>query len=360
MKIAKQFKPIGIAALALLIAAGCATTSHMAKKVYYFYPPPPDDPHLQFLTGFSSERAFHGRQHETLMTFLTGVQPSPKDFAKPYGVAAANHKLYICDTDAGAVLIVDLATRRVSVLNAQGEGGLSMPLNIAIDSDGNIYVADAGREQVVIFDKLGNYVAAMGKSGEMKPRDVAVDKNKIYVADMETHSIRIFDRATRNPLADIPSSQDRTNRVRGLFAPTNLALDSHGNIYVGDTGAFRVQVYDANGNYLRSIGEMGDSPGQFARVKGVALDHDNRLYAVDAMSQMIQIFNDKGQLLTYFSDPNASVTSPCLPAKVFVDYDDVSYFKDYVAPGFKVEYLVIVINQLGPHMVSVYGFGEKK
>jgi len=49
-----------------------------------------------------------------------------------------------------------------------------------------------------------------------------------------------------------------------------------------------------------------------------------------------------------------------LPAKVLVDYDDVDFFKSYVAPNFKVEHLVLVLNQLGPHRVSIYGFGQKK
>lgn len=361
MKIANEIKQIVIVATTLLFAAGCATTSHTAKKVYYFYPPPPDDPHIQFLTGFSSERDLRGgKEDKTLMTFLTGERPPSKDFAKPYGAAVANHKLYVCDTDAGAVLVVDLQTRRIGILAAQGEASLSMPLNIAIDADGNVYIADAGRNQVIIFDKSGNYIAALGKSGEMKPRDVAVDKNKIYVADFQTKSVRIFDRATHNFLSEIPGEQDRTNRLHCLFAPTNLALDSNGNIFVSDTGGFRVQVYDADGNFLRTIGEMGDSLGQFARIKGIALDHENRLYAADAMSQVVQIFDDKGHLLTYFGDPEANTASQNLPAKVLVDYDDADAFNDCVAPGFKVDYLVIVINQLGSHMVGVYGFGGKK
>jgi hypothetical protein len=346
-------------ALALVLAAGCATTTRTAKKTYYFFPPPPNEPRIQFLTGFSSEKDFRGGVERDFMSYLTGVQPSSKDFAKPYGAAAAGHKIYICDTDAGAVVVLDLQTKRVGALEAQGEGSLSLPLNVAVDADGNLYVADAGRNQVVIFNKAGYYAAAIGKSGEMSPRDVAVDKNRIYVADIQMHCVHVYDRATRNPIFDVPRQADRTNYTRGLFMPTNLAVDSRGRIYVGDTGAFRVQIYDADGKWLRSVGEMGDSPGQFARVKGVAVDRDNRLYAVDAMSQVVQIFNDQGQLLTWFGDPETGLMQ-CLPAKVLVDYDDVSYFQSYVAPGFKVDHLVIVINQLGPHMVSIYGFGHKE
>ncbi|HXE42223.1 MAG TPA: 6-bladed beta-propeller, partial [Candidatus Baltobacteraceae bacterium] len=272
MKILNLFKYTALFAVTLWLA-GCATQTNATKKPYYFFPSPPDDPRLQFLTGFSSEKDLRGgKEEKTLMTFLTGARPPTKDFAKPYGAAVANHKLYVCDTDAGAVLVVDLQTKRVGVLGTQGESALVLPLNIATDSDGNSYVADASRNQVIIFDKDGNYVTALGKTGEMKPRDVAVDKNKIYIVDLQSHSVRVFDRATRNLLLELPAPEERTNRVRGLFAPTNLAIDSKGQIYVADTGAWRIQVYDADGKFVRSIGQMGDSLGQFARVKGIAID----------------------------------------------------------------------------------------
>jgi len=235
-----------------------------------------------------------------------------------------------------------------------------MPLNVAVDSDGVCYVVDAGRDQVVVFDKNGNYLSTIGKQGEMKPRDVAVSKDRIYIADLQKHNVHVLDKTTRNVLFDVPHSGDETNKSRALFTPTNLGLDSKGNLYVSDTGAFRVQVYDSKGNFVRSVGEMGDGLGQFARVKGIAVDRQDRLYAADAMSQVIQIFDDEGKLLTWFGEPGSDNKIQNLPAKVALDYDDVPFFERYASPKFKVEHLVIVINQIGPHKVSVYGFGHPK
>jgi sugar lactone lactonase YvrE len=346
-------------AVALCLAAGCATQTRTART-YYFFPPPPDEPRLQFLTAFSSEKEFRGHEDTSLMTFLTGEQPPDKSFGKPYGAAAGNKKIYVCDTDLNAVLVVDLQDRRIKMLDAQGEGTLDQPLNISADGDGNLYVTDVSRNQVIIFDKDGGYVATLGKQGEMKPRDAVASQDRIYVADLQKHDVHVFDKKTRNLLFDIPHSEDATNQTRALFTPTNLALDSKGRLYVSDTGAFRIQVYDADGTYLRSVGEMGDSPGQFARVKGIAVDRDNRLYAVDAMSKVVQIFDEQGRLLTWFGQPGSNSLAQDLPAKVVVDYDDVDFFQSYAAPGFKVEHLVIVINQLGPNKVSIFGFGHKK
>jgi DNA-binding beta-propeller fold protein YncE len=361
MKNLKQKTVARTAAVLALVSlmTGCATQTKTGRTDYFF-PPPPDEPRLQFLTSFNSEKEFRGTEDKSLMSFLTGARPPAKNFAKPYGAAASDKKIFVCDTDFGAVLVVDLQTRRIRVLEAQGEGALKLPLNIAVDADGTCYVTDTGRDQVVIFDKTGNYAGVMGKAGEMKPRDTAVNQDRIYVADLQNHNVHVFDKASRKLIFDIPHSEDHTNLTRGLFTPTNLALDSKGRLYVGDTGAFRVQVYDVDGSFLRSVGEMGDGLGQFARVKGVAVDRDNRLYAVDAMSQVVQVFNEQGKLLTWFGEPGGDAKFQNLPAKVLVDYEDVGFFEKYAAPNFKVEHLVIVINQLGPHKVSVYGFGEKK
>ena len=342
----------------ICLATGCATTNKTAKHVYEFFPPAPDEPHLQFLTAFSSEQEFSGGSQRSLMAFVTNQREAVKEINKPYGVAAFGHKFYICDTGYGAVLVADMKTKRLSMVAAVGQGALKLPLNLAIDDAGALYVADAERDQVVIFDKDANYVAAIGKVGEMKPRDVAVNKDHIYVADIKNHNVHVYDKATRNLLFDIPRETDATNIAKKLFMPTNLALDKQGRLYAADTGASRVQVYDADGNYLRSVGGVGDYTGQFARVKGVAVDRDGRLYAVDAMSQVCQLFDEKGKILTWFGEPGVTGRIQNLPAKVAVDYDDVDYFSKYVAPGFKVEYLVIVINQLGGHKVSVFGFGN--
>lgn len=355
----KLLAQAGTVALLISLAAGCATGPKTTKTSYFFWPPPPDEPRLQFLTAFGSEKEFRGGEEKSLMTFITGVRPADKDFGKPYGAAVSGGKLYVCDTDLSAVLVADFKTKHFGVLESQGEGAIKLPLNIMFDAEGNSYIVDVGREQVVILDKDTNFVGALGKVGEMKPRDVVVGRDRIYVADLQRHCVKVFDKS-RKPLFDIPNASDAKIKSHGLFTPTNLGLDSKDRLYVSDTGAFRVQVYDADGSYLRSIGEMGDSLGQFARVKGIALDREDRLYVVDAMSQVMQIFNSEGKLLTWFGEPDSVSGLQNLPAKVLVDYEDVGYYQSFAAPNFKVEYLVFVINQLGPHKVSVYGFGHRE
>ena len=75
---------------------------------------------------------------------------------------------------ANVVEVFDLVKKRARYFAPRGEGRLLMPINISIDADGTRYVADTGRSQVVIFDKDGNFLEAIGTKDEMKPCDVAI------------------------------------------------------------------------------------------------------------------------------------------------------------------------------------------
>jgi DNA-binding beta-propeller fold protein YncE len=201
--------------------------------------------------------------------------------------------------------------------------------------------------------------ATIGENEPMKPTGVAVTTNRIHVADLDGHCIRVYAKETRQLLFTIPR-QPAANQPGRLFMPVNLAIDKHGNVYVSDLAACQVQVFDAEGKHLRTIGSRGDMPGQFARPKGIAVDRAERVYVVDAATQVCQVFDDIGRLLLYFGEPGGSPAPLNLPAGVAIDYDHVPLFQKYVAPGFVVENLVIITNQYGDRKVSVYGLGHKQ
>jgi DNA-binding beta-propeller fold protein YncE len=293
-------------------------------------------------------------------------------------------KLYVCDTGSSAVEILDLKKKEFRYFTPLREGSLRTPVNIAVDHDGTRYVADTGRGQVVIFAADDRYLGAIGekvvratkahskapvpaaepsteeKVDEMKPTDVAIAGDRLYVSDLKNNRVRVYDKATRKLLFTIPADPAAEDPQARLYAPVNLAVDAQRRLYVTDIGAFRVQQYGPDGKYLRTIGRLGDSPGEFARPKGVAVDREGRVYVVDAAAQLVQIFDAEGKLLLFFGEPEGSPVGLNLPAKVAIDYDHVGLFQEYAAPDFQVEYLVIVTNQYGDRKVSVFGFGSKK
>jgi DNA-binding beta-propeller fold protein YncE len=355
---------IAVAGL-LWLGAGCATPANNQKgknkgPKYVFFPPAPDEPHVQFLTSFATERDLRKGTHDSFLTFLTGQQPQILPIVKPYGGYAGGGKFYVCDSGQGAILKMDLAGRQMSVVMPDAVGAIQDPLNMAVDANGWLYVVDMGRQQLVVLDDKENFVAAIGQKGKTKPMDVALTRDRIYLSDITSHSVHVLDKATRTNLFDIPRGEDTNNLQRKLFQPINIALDAQGRLVVSDLGASRVQIYDAEGKYVRSFGEHGNNVGDFSRNKGVAVDRNNYIYVVDAAFDNVQIFTDEGRLLMPFGGANSNQASMELPAKVLVDYDDVALFQKYAAPDFQVEHLLIVMNQFGPRKVSVYGFGHKK
>jgi DNA-binding beta-propeller fold protein YncE len=352
-----NYRSIQFLAFCGLIAllSGCATRKPAPS--YTFFPPAPDEPRVQFLTSFASDLELGRGANFT--DFVTGKPIGPGPLVKPYGLALHKSMLYVCDTMANSVQVFDLVKKRGHYFAPRGEGRLVTPINITIDSDGTRYVADTGRDQVVIFGNDGTYQGAIGKKDEMKPCDVVVTADRLYVADLKNHCIQVLNKSDHTTLFTIP--RDPKAAEGKLFSPTNLALDQQGHLLVSDTGAFTVLVYELEGKFLRTIGSQGVAPGLFARPKGVAVDHEGRTYVADASSQVVQLFDPDGKLLMYFGKPGSSTKGELyLPAAVKIDYDSVDLYQKEAAPGYQFEYLILVTSQFGENKVNLFGFLRKK
>lgn len=349
---------LGVSCLLLSFLTGCATRQVPQKSTEYaFFPPSPDEPRIQFLKAFASDVEL-GRSG-TFAEFITGQRKQVNPLVKPYGVAMHGGKIYVCDTVANVIEVFDMQSRRAAYFAPKGEGQMRLPVNITIDEDGTRYVADTGRNQILIFGENDAFLAAIGLRGEMRPTDVAVTTDRLFITDLEGHAVRVYGKADRKLLFTIPL--DPKAGEGKLFSPTNLAVDRQGGrLLVADTGAFVVQVYDLDGRFIRTIGKQGVAPGLFARPKGVAVDREGRTYVVDAATQVVQMFDTEGNLLMFFGQAGASMRGELiLPAAIDIDYDNVGCFQEYVAPGYQCEYLILVTSQFGGQKVSVYGFLKK-
>jgi len=353
----------GLASLPLLAVAACATNPSPAPEPaaseLIVFPPPPDTPRVQFLTRFTDSRDVEPPPAESgFWASLAGEEQTAENevraIQKPYGVAIADGRIYVCDTGRSGIDVLDVAGQAFEVRKPRGLGRLSKPLNCFADDGGNLYVADIDRGQIVVFDSEGRYVDSFGEAEDVRPADVFVAGDSVFVADMRGQRVVVFDRRTRQSLGVIPASGDTLEAAR-LYAPTNLFVtDRH--IYVSDFGAFQVKVFDREGTYVRSVGSYGSGIGQFIRPKGIAVDHDERLYVVDAGFENVQVFDSEGQVLMYFGGPYEGPGDLWLPAKVTIDYRNLDLFRKYVHESFELKYLILVTSQYGPDKVNVYGF----
>ncbi|TLX82085.1 MAG: hypothetical protein E6L00_04660, partial [Thaumarchaeota archaeon] len=172
------------------------------------------------------------------------------------------------------------------------------PAGVAVDSSGNIYVADADNHRVQIFDSFGNWKKTIGVSSipTSEYSGVAVDSllGDIYVADSFNYRVQKFDSAGVNKLTigvtGVPGS-DQSH----FNSPAGVAVDSlSGDIYVADSLNHRVQIFDSSGNWKKTIGETGvpgSDQSHFNFPTGVAVDSSGNIIVGDSFNYRVQIFS---------------------------------------------------------------------
>jgi hypothetical protein len=346
--------PVGVLFIACFtLACNRQVVKAPVPESLVIFPPPPDTTRIQFLTHFSSSGDLEGKAGG-FQRFLFGEEV-PREMIKPYGLTVHMGKVYICDTGLGGLVIMDLIKKSFEYFIPGGKGQLKLPINCCFDDRGYLYVADANRGQIVVFDQERKYLHAFGEGEDFRPTDIAVHQDKIWVCNVRDHAIYVYESDDYEFIGKCPSlGQEEDGYIRQA---TNITIhDNH--LYVSDFGDFTVKKYALDGAYLDRFGGYGNHPGSFTRPKGIALDSTGNLYVVDAAFENVQIFNGSGDLLMHFGGAYDGAGSMWLPASVEISYENLSFFEPYVDESFRLKYLIYVTNQYGPARVNVYGFVE--
>jgi hypothetical protein len=155
----------------------------------------------------------------------------------------------------------------------KGLYGWAFAHTVRIDKDDNIWAVDKGSDMIIKFNQAGRVQWVFGR------RQESADG-----AEPWEHP--------NPPLAP----QDGRFRQ-----PTDVAWDSQGNIYITDGYVnSRVAKYDKNGDWVKSWGEPGTGPGQFNTPHAIAIDRRDNIYVGDRGNQRIQVFDTDGRFLRMF------------------------------------------------------------
>jgi DNA-binding beta-propeller fold protein YncE len=210
-----------------------------------------DDNDRLFLTDLKLHHVLvFNAKHEVEASF------GAESLVSPAGIAldTVNRFVYVVDTQQDQVLVFDADSYKL--LRKIGTGGkkhtltspgdFSLPTNVAVDGDGNLYVTDSLNNRVESFDADGKFISEFGKAG------------------------------------DGP----------GHFArPKGIAVDCDGHIWVADEVQSRVQVFDKEGRLLIYFGQLGNFPGQFQALYGLAYDkQNNRVITSEQFPGRVQVF----------------------------------------------------------------------
>jgi sugar lactone lactonase YvrE len=201
--------------------------------------------------------------------------------------------------------------------SADGTGNaarFSFPTGVAVDSAGNVYVADDGNNTIRKITPCGDVSTLAGLAGSTgtadgtgsaarfsQPFGVTVDgAGTIYVADRDNHTIRKITPAgavsTFAGLAGSNGSADGNGSAARFNFPLGVAVDNAGNVYVADTNSSTVRKITSSGAVSTFAGQAGsfgsaDGTGNAARfnnTQGVAVDSAGNVYVADYLNHTIR------------------------------------------------------------------------
>ena len=237
----------------------------------------------------------------------------PWQLIGPYGIAIDSKGLvYVADQKVGAIFIFDTETHDATLIK-NGEGAHFGWINgLAIDDSDRLFVSDGKMHRILIFNPK-HEIEGQIVEGLVDPVGLAIDTENrlLYAVDEQQDQVFVYDADTLKLLrkigSPVPPAKKHALTTPGDFAaPTNVALDNDGNVYVTDTLNSRVEIFDGEGHFISTFGKAGDGPGLFFRPKGIAIDSDGHIWVADEYQDRVQVFNREGQLLTYIGDTHAN------------------------------------------------------
>jgi len=294
------------------------------------WPLPPDPPRIRWVAAYSDMAKVKNPavRKSSWMDKVTGTKaPDEKlELRKPYGITTDSHgRIFTADTELKMVFVIDPVNKQVERREGASRAPISMPVGVAIDSEDRLFVSDADLHSITCFDSSGQPIGRFGTANLGRPGGIAIDKarNRLYVADAKESRIAVFDSAAMKFIAYYGGPSKPGKREKGTFlAPTNVAVDRAGNIYVSDTWNYRVQVLDPEGKFLRAFGAQGDRPGEFIRPKGIAVDSEGHVYVADAEFNNFQILSPEGKPLLAVGMLGSEPGQFALIAGLYIDSKD--------------------------------------
>ena len=190
------------------------------------------------------------------------------------------------------------------------EGEFWWPSSIAIDSKDQVYVADEAQQRISVFTKQGDFLSRWGAEGAgdgqfNRPSAITFDADDhLYLTDSLNHRVQKFtcDGQFLGKWGEAGTGPGQFNM------PWGIALDREGQVYVSDWRNDRVQKFDADGKFLAQWGSSGEGAVQFNRPAGLSVDDEGNIYVADWANERVQVISPQGDLLTEFRGDSVEST----------------------------------------------------
>jgi DNA-binding beta-propeller fold protein YncE len=247
------------------------------------------------------------------------------------------------------VLVLDGVSNRVVSYSAdgkflgafgrggKGEGELDMPLGMALDAKGRLYITDTRNHRIQIYSDRGEYqsqielpyVEGMHKPD---PTDVAVDDKRglLYVVDNENHRLLTFGLEQKDYIGAVGKMGHNQGEFRWPFS---VSLDAEGIAYVVDVANTVVRTIrpEEKWGFGNDVGSWGVQKGELFRPKGVAVNAAGQVFVADSYLGVVQVFDRAGNFQAVLADEENEVRRFVTPTRLYVDRQGLLYVVEMFA-----------------------------
>ena len=328
----------------LLLQTGCSVGSnkylfHMPKINADFqdtllWPAPPEVPRYAFIGHIYGESNGDDidRNRSTMSSFfaaLAGIDENPEpliNLVQPQQITSDNNgRIYVADAGRQSVFVFD---EKLAEFYIWDESSLNIPFLSPVGivhAKNFIWVTDSKLSLVYQLTENGELVNTIGKGVLNRPTGIAFDseRDRLFIADTADSKIRVF-----NTKGDLIDEWGSMGTLDGEFNHPTFIVYRHGELFVADSLNARIQVFDDLGNNVNTFGQRGLYVGNFSRPKGVALDSDGNLYVAESYYDYVLIYNDQGKLLMSLGGSGFNSGQFYQPTGIWIDPQDRIFVSD--------------------------------
>jgi sugar lactone lactonase YvrE len=191
-------------------------------------------------------------------------------------------------------------------------GGVS---GIAINSQDHIFLLHRGPGPLMEFDADGNFIRALGDGLFDRPHGLRIDADdNIWTTDLEGHTVYKFNPAGRIQmvlgLRGRAAEWHDCGHLRAFNEPNDIAFAANGDVFVlqgHGKGPSLALKFDRDGNFIKTWGKRGAAPGDFDLPHSIVIDGKGLLHIADRNNGRIQVFDADGGFVRESKHPG----TPC-------------------------------------------------
>ena len=222
---------------------------------------------------------------------------SHPDMKYPHGIAIHRDNVYVTDVREHYVFNfkVEAHFRLVARVGyfGSGIGRFNYPMQLAVSTNGDVFVADSNNHRVQILDGNLHYQRHLSFHSMTQPRDIKLTQDEMYILCSEYHSryrpsypcINVFSYSGVLKRSLIMCGPDCDARFPSFFC-----LDANSNFLISDES--QIKIFSKEGTLLHTLGEDGHGVGMFQNFGGIALTENRKLIVVSQNRMYsLQIFS---------------------------------------------------------------------